>query len=263
MRLGGRTVLLTGATGGLGGAIARELAARGARLVLTGRRMDALAALADELGARAIVSDLADPEAPDALLEEAGAVDVLVANAALPASGQLESFSVEQLDRALTVNLRAPMLLARRLAPAMATRGDGHLLFMSSLSGKVAAPGTPVYAATKFGLRGFALALREDLRAAGVGVSVLSPGFVRDAGMYADAGVRLPPWVGTVTPARVGRATADAIERNRAEVVVAPLSLRLGAAAAGVMPEAAAAVQRRLGGHRIARSFARGQQSKR
>jgi len=263
VRLAGRTVLLTGATGGLGGAIARELGARGARLVLTGRRADALGALAEELGARSVLCDHADAAAVDALADEAGSVDVLVANAALPASGPLDSFSVEQLDRALTVNLRAPIVLARRFAPAMAARGEGHLLFVSSLSGKVAAPGTPVYAATKFGLRGFALALREDLRAARVGVSVVSPGFVRDAGMYADAGVRLPPWVGTVTPARVAQATADAIERNRAEVVVAPLSLRLGAAAAGIAPEAAATVQRRLGGHRIARSFARGQQSKR
>jgi uncharacterized protein len=155
------------------------------------------------------------------------------------------------------------MILARGLIDPMVERGSGHMLFMSSLSGKAGAPGTSVYAATKFGLRGFALALREDLRAAGVGVSVVSPGFVRDAGMYADAGVQLPPWVGTVTPERVARATADAIERNRSEIVVAPLPIRVGAAAAGVAPATAAAVQRYLGAHRIARSFARGQQSKR
>ena len=106
-----------------------------------------------------------------------------------------------------TVNLRAPMLLARRLAPR---DGDPRRAATSSscrrCQGRWAAPGTSVYAATKFGLRGFALVLREDLRAAGVGVSVVLPGFVRDAGMYADAGVRLPPWRGHREPRASGRA---------------------------------------------------------
>ena len=176
MKLDGARVLLTGATGGLGQAIARGLAERGATLTLTGRRAEVLEPLAAEVGGRVIVSDLSEADAPARLLAEAGEVDVLVANAGLPGSGRLNSFTPEEIDRALDVNLRAPMLLAHGLTESMVARGSGHLLFMSSLSGRAAAPGTSVYAATKFGLRGFALALREDLAPKGVGVSVILPG---------------------------------------------------------------------------------------
>ncbi len=192
MKLDGARVLLTGATGGLGQAIARELAARGATLTLTGRRAEVLEPLAGETGGRVIVSDLSLPDAPERLLAEAGEVDVLVANAALPGSGRLNSFSTEEIDRALTVNLRAPMLLAHGLVDQLVARGSGHLVFMSSLSGRAGAPGSSVYSATKFGLRGFALALREDLVPKGVGVSVILPGFISEAGMFADSGAKLP-----------------------------------------------------------------------
>ena len=123
--------------------------------------------LAPELGGRAIASDLSVPDAPERLLAEAGEVDVLVANAGLPGSGRLNSFSPEQIDRALAVNLRAPMLLAHGLTESMVARGSGHLLFMSSLAGRAGAPGTSVYSATKFGLRGFALGAARGPRAQG------------------------------------------------------------------------------------------------
>ena len=263
MELRGRTVLLTGATGGLGNAIARALAARGAVPVLTGRRTEVLEPLAAETGGRAVAADLADPASVDRLLAEAGDVDVLVANAALPGSGHISSFSVEDLDRALAVNLRAPMVMARRLAEPMAARGGGHIVFVSSLAGKAASGGGSVYSATKFGLRGFAHALREDLRPAGVGVSVVLPGFIRDSGMFHDADVKLPPFVGTKTPAHVGAAIVRAIEHDRAELDVAPFAMRAGAAFAGLAPELSARVQRRLGGAKVAENMARGQRDKR
>src|SRR4051794_1654035 len=259
----GTRVLVTGATGGVGAATARAFAARGARLVLTGRRAEVLAPLAAETGGRPVPCDLTDPAAVDALAEEAGDVDVLVANAALPASGTLTSFSVEQLDRALDVNLRAPMVLARALSPAMAERGRGHLVFVSSLSGKSASPGGSVYSATKFGLRGFALALRQDLREAGVGVSTVFPGFIRDAGMFAESETELPRYVGTRTAAQVAAAILRAVEHDRSELDVAPLGLRAGAAVAGLVPEVVARVQARLGAADIARRMAAGQASKR
>ena len=263
MKLDGARVLLTGATGGLGQAIARALHEHGASLLLTGRRLDVLTPLAEEVGGRAIESDLADPDAVDALLSEAGRVDVLVANAGLPGSGGLHSFSVEEIDRALTVNLRAPMLLAHALSPAMVQRGSGHLLFMSSLAGKAGAPGSSVYAATKFGLRGFGLALREDLADKGVGVSVVLPGFIRDAGMFADSGGKLPPFVGTKRPEDVARAVVKAIESNRAELDVAPLPLRAGTVLASLAPGPVGAVQRRLGAVKTSESIGRGQTEKR
>jgi len=261
--LGGRTVLVTGATGGIGAAAAHAVAARGASVLVSGRRADELEAVAAAVGGRALVADLAAADGPARLLEEAGHVDVLVANAALPGSGDLTSYSVEQVDRVLDVNLRAPIVLARLLAEAMIARQSGHLVFVSSLSGKSAAPRSSLYSATKYGLRGFSLALRQDLEPHGVGVSCVFPGFVRDAGMFASSGASLPPGVGTVTPEAVAAGIVRAIERDRAEVDVAPLGLRLGARVAGVAPAFTASVQRRLGGDKVARDIADGQRERR
>jgi short-subunit dehydrogenase len=256
-------VLLTGATGGIGVAIARAFADHGADLVLSGRRADVLEPLAAELGGRAVVADLSNRDDLEQLLAEAGAVDVLVANAANPGSGALTDLSQEQIDRMLEVNLRAPIALARGLAPKMVARGSGQLVFISSLAGKAASPSSSIYSATKFGLRGFALGLREDLRPQGIGVSVVLPGFIRDAGMFADANVELPRGVGTRTPEDVASAVISAVERDRGEVEVAPLGLRVGARFASVAPELAASVQRKIGGGRVASDLAAGQVDKR
>src|SRR5205807_5818820 len=133
-------------------------------------------------------------------------VDLLVANAALPASGVFTELEQDQIDRMLEVNLRAPIAIARALAPGMVARRHGHLVMISSLAGKAATPASAIYSATKFGLRGFAHGIREDLRPHGVGVSVVLPGFIRGAGMFAEAGVELPRGVGTRTPQDVADA---------------------------------------------------------
>jgi short-subunit dehydrogenase len=263
MELRGAKVLVTGATGGIGQALAVELAARGGEVVLTGRRADVLEPLAEKLGGRAIPADLADRDAVEELLNTAGEIDVLVANAALPATGLLADYSLGEIDRALEVNLRAPIVMAKLVGERMAARGRGHLVFISSLSGKTASGQASVYNATKFGMRGFALALREDMRPHNVGVSTVFPGFIRDAGMFADSGATLPRGVGTRSPQDVARATARAIEHNLAEVDVAPLSLRLTALIGGAAPSLAAAVQRRMGGDKITGQLAEGQRHKR
>ncbi|WP_395106576.1 SDR family NAD(P)-dependent oxidoreductase [Actinomadura sp. SCN-SB] len=256
MELRGARVLLTGATGGIGQALATAFAARGADVVLTGRRADVLKELADGIGAKAttLTADLTDREAPLRLVEEAGDIDVLVANAALPASGLLADYSVAEIDRALDVNLRAPIVMAKAAGERMAARRRGHLVFISSLSGKAASGRAALYNATKFGMRGFALAMREDMREHNVGVSTVFPGFIRDAGMFAEAQVTLPRGVGTRSPRDVARATVRAVEKNIAEVDVAPLTMRVGALLAGAAPAMAAAVQRRAGGDRVTRT---------
>jgi short-subunit dehydrogenase len=263
VRLSGSTVLLTGATGGIGHAIARALAERGASLLLSGRRTDVLSPLAAELDGRALAVDLSEPGDVERLIGEAGDVDVLVANAALPASGLLETFSVQEIDRALAVNLRAPVLLAHGLLPGMLARRAGHLVFVSSTAGKVSSPGSSVYSATKYGLRGFAGGLRAELASRGVGVSTVFPGFISDAGMFADTGVELPRGIQTRTPEDVAHAVISAIERNRGEVDVAPLSLRAGAILAGVAPELAANLGRRFGSDEISAQIAQRQAGKR
>ena len=265
MNLAGKTVLLTGATGGLGRAIAGALAGRGAKLVLSSRKQAELDQLAGSLagdGHRTIVSDLAEEGAALQLLEQAGEVEVFVANAGLPASGRLEGFSQEQIERALRVNLESPVRIARELLPGMSARDSGHLVFVSSISGKAATARASLYAATKFGLRGFALCLREDMRGTGVGVSVVSPGAIRAAGMFADSAAKAPPLMGTGTPEQVAAAVLRAIEHDRAEITVAPLRQRAMSRIAVNAPE----LSGRLAGGlatRVAEEIARGQTDKR
>jgi len=265
MDLQGSTVLLTGASGGIGQAIARALTRRGTRVLLSGRRVDQLEQLKAELGddVECIPADLAEHDAPARLAERAGAVDVLVANAALPASGRLDDFAPEEIDRALDVNLRAPIQLTRALVPGMLERGCGHVVLVSSLSGKVASVGSAVYSATKFGLRGFAAGMREDLHGTPVGVSAVNPGFVSDAGMLAESGVKLPGWLGTVTPEQVAEGVVRGIEKDRAEVDVAPIALRAGTFLGAMAPETTARLQRRLGSARLSAAIAKGQRDKR
>jgi short-subunit dehydrogenase len=261
--LAGRTALLTGATGGIGPAIARALHRRGVQMILTGRRTDVLEPLAQELGARSLAVDLEQPAEVDRLLGEVGHVDLLIANAAVPGSGPLMEYSDEQIDRAIQVNLRAPMILARHLAESMLAQQWGHIVLISSLSGKTGSAGSSIYSATKFGLRGFGQGLRADFHDTGVGVSVVFPGFIRDAGMFAESGVELPGFVGTSTPEQVADGVVVAIEHDRGELDVAPIRLKLGTRFATVAPSVSARLQRRLGGEKIAAEMGAGQADKR
>jgi short-subunit dehydrogenase len=237
MELDGTRVLLTGATGGLGEAIARALAQRGARQVLSGRRVDALQALASEVGGEAVQSDLSDRDAVDRLVAAAGDVEVLVANAGLPGSGTLPRLDPQDIDRVLEVNLRAPIMLARLLVPGMIERGRGQLVFVASFAGKVPSAGeSSIYTATKFGLRGFAHVLRVQLKRKGIGVSLVTPGPVRDAGMFARGGGKTPRFIKPSSPQDVGNAVVRAIERNAAEIDVASLGLRAISKAAALAP---------------------------
>jgi short-subunit dehydrogenase len=265
VRLEGSRALLTGATGGIGGAIARALHARGAEVLATGRRDELLDSLKADLGERVevIAADLADGAELSRLARQARPVDVLVANAALPGTGRLESFSSEQIERVLDVNLRAPIQLARELLPDMLERRSGHIVLISSLSGKIATPSTSVYCATKFGLRGFGFALHQELAGTGVGVTTIFPGFIREAGMFVESGAKLPPGIGTSAPQEVAEAVIEGIERNRAEIDVAPLPMRSGAKIFTAAPSIGAAISRRLGGSRVAASVAQGQREKR
>jgi short-subunit dehydrogenase len=268
VELAGKRILLSGATGGLGRAIAAELAGQGAGLVLSSRRRDELEDLVRSLPGETerhevIVADLAQSRAAEKLVEEAGEVDGLVANAALPASGRLDAFSADEIERALRVNFESPILMARALAPKLSGKGEGHLVFIASLAGKVGSPRASLYTATKFGLRGFSFALREDLHPHGVGVSVVSPGFVRGAGMFADSRSKPPPGLGTTTPEKVARAVARAIRLDRNEITVAPRRQRFLLEIGYRHPGLAARLGRRGGAARIAERVAAGQMDKR
>lgn len=261
-------MLISGATGGLGRAIAEALAGEGAALVLSSRKEDELRELARSLpgGARrqrTIVADLSKQGAAEKLVRDAGDLDVLVANAGLPGTGRVEQEPKSELTRTLRVNLEVPMLMAREVIPGLLEKGEGHIVFIGSLNGKAATPFTSVYCATKFGLRGFALALREDLHPKGIGVSHVMPGFIREAGMFARSGAKSPPGLGTTPPGQVAEAVVTAIRHDRAEVEPATRRLRIAAGIAQRHPQLAARVQRRGGADRIARSLHEGHQRKR
>jgi uncharacterized protein len=262
VRLSGARVLLTGATGGLGQAIARALRAAGAHLTLTGRQTDVLEPLASELSADSIAADLSAPADVRRVLDEAGRVDVLIANAALPGAGYALDYTEDEIDQVLGVNLRAPIVMACGAARQMRERGSGQIVLIGSLSGKSASEQSAMYNATKFGLRGFAHGLRQDLHGTGVGVSIVLPGFVSEAGMFAKSGATLQRGVRTVPPDAVARAVLQAITRDRMEISVAPVELRIGATLGSVLPGLSAAVQRRAGGSAMAADIAAGHRAR-
>ena len=250
MRLEGKTILLTGATGGLGRAIAASLAERGATLVLSARSQDALDELAAALpgeGHRVVVGDLAELGAAARVAAAAGELDGAILNAGLGGTGKVDSFAPDEVERILRVNFEAPILMAREIVPGLREKGSGHLVFIASLAGKASSSRHAVYGGTKAGLRAFALGLRQDLARDGVGASVVNPGFIRDAGMFAKSGSKPPMNLGTSSPEEVGDAVADAIEKDRAEVDIAPFRQREMANFAHRFPGVAARFASRLG----------------
>ncbi len=243
MKIQNKRVLITGASGGIGQAIARDLVEHKANVVLTGRRQDVLEGLAKELKCDFQVCDLSNPTELDKLIETIGSIDIYVANAGIPGAGSTFDLGPEEIDRTIDVNLRAPIHSSMAFAREMAKQGSGHIVFISSIAGLVTSPTTTLYCATKFGLRGFALSLRQELSDKNIGVSVILPGFINEAGMFANAKVDLPKVTRTKSPQDVSKAVIRAITDNKAEILVAPAELRFGSKLASVFPYLAEFVQ--------------------
>jgi short-subunit dehydrogenase len=248
MRIPGTSILVTGASGGLGAVMAKELASRGAKLIVSARRVSLLDQLAAEIDAEVAVADLTDRADVERLAARAATCDVLVANAGTGGDPPLDELTETEIDFALDVNLRAPIVLAHAFAKAkIAAAKPGAIVVVGSLAGLAASPGTRMYNATKFGLRGFALSFAQELEGTGVTCTHVAPGFIRDAGMFHDGGIELPPGVRTKSPDDVARAVAKAIEQGPAEIFVSPAELRAASTFATVAPGISAAVQKRLG----------------
>ena len=179
--LEGRSALVTGATRGLGAAVARRLARAGAELHLLARSVGALEGMARELRAHAWPADLEDDEALEGVLlqmvEALGEAPDLVVNAA--GVFDLASFTetpVAMFDRALAANLRGPFLVIRALLPAMLERGSGVIVTIGSVAGHKVFPGNAAYSASKFGVRGMHGVLAEEIRGTGVRATLVEPG---------------------------------------------------------------------------------------
>lgn len=175
-------ILLTGASGGIGQAAARRFHAAGATLLLTGRSGEALARLAGDLGgARTtpgwLATDLCDPAQVSELAAYATAweCNAVVHAAGVPAFGRLDQASPEHMAAVLQTNLLAPMLLTRALLPHLLRQERAQLVYVGSVLGAIGLPGFSVYAASKFGLRGFAEALRRELAGTSARVQYLGP----------------------------------------------------------------------------------------
>lgn len=240
------TALVTGASSGIGAAVAGLLAERGARVALVGRDKAALAELAGKTGGRTLAGDLIRAGTVADIATWSGPVDLLVCNAGVGWAGTLDDMSEVLIDDMVTVNLTAHLALTRLLLPDMVRARRGHVVFVSSIAGCMGVADEAVYAATKGALRTFADSVRLAVSGTGVGVSVIVPGVV-DTPFFARRGRPYDRSRPRPVPAgQVAEALVAAVERGRPEVFV-PGWLRFPARLHGVAPGLVQRLQRTFG----------------
>lgn len=251
MQLAGAVALVTGGSSGLGAALATALSSQGTRVLVHGRDEARTTALAEEIGGVALLADLEDPPRIDDLARRAvaahGHIDLLINNAGRGWAGPFPDMSAPEVDRLISLNLRAPILLTRALLPQMLRRRSGHICFVSSIAGRTSVAGESVYAATKSGLDAFADSLRLETTGTGVGVSVAVPGVI-DTPFFAHRGrgyerARPRP----LPPADVADAVVQMIEHGTAEVWV-PRWLRAASVVRHMAPGFYRALAAQFGG---------------
>lgn len=266
--LRGRVALVTGASGGIGTFIVRALAREGTNVVVSGRREDALGSLVEELRgmgirAEAVPADLSDLTQIDPLIDRSEAVlgplDLLINNAGVEYTAAFTNCTREELTYMVDINLTAPLLLTHRVVPGMLARGRGHVVFISSLAGKLGPAYSEPYAATKAGLVGLTQSLRAEYLHAPIGFSVVCPGFVAGDGMFQrmlEQGVRSNRLVGSTTVEKVADEVIDAIRKNRPEVIESGAPIRPILALAQLAPRLVERLTPRFGVTEIFRTTA-------
>ena len=209
--LTGQTALVTGASGGIGGAIARALHAQGAHVVLSGTRAEALTVLADELKERVSEApcNLSDPAAVDGLIAKAeaacgGPIDVLVANAGVTRDGLLMRMKDEDWDTVLKVNLEAYFRLSRASMRSMMKRRFGRIIGITSVVGVTGNPGQTNYAASKAGMIGFSKSLAQEVASRNITVNCIAPGFIESPMTDALNDQQKQAILGRIPAARLG-----------------------------------------------------------
>lgn len=240
MDLRGRLALVTGASSGIGRAVAAALVEAGARVAVHGREPERVRRVAAEIGGSCVVADLAVAEEAAALAAEVehryGGVDILVASAGFGWSGPFAEMDHGLLAEMVTVDLVAPMDLTRALLPGMLARGSGRIVLIGSVAGRTGVAGEAVYAACKAGLDMFAESLRLELAATGIGLTVVVPAAVRTPFFERRGRGYVRTFPRLVTADEVAVATVAAIRRERAEVWV-PGWLRVAPMVRALVPD--------------------------
>ena len=230
--LRGANALLTGGSQGLGPLMARHLVEAGVNLALSARSVDKLEAVAQSLrsaGNRVVIvpADVTNGADRVRLLTHTervlGPIDILINNAGMENNGRYQDKSPAEITQLVDLNVTAPMLLTRSVLPAMLERRRGHIVNLGSLAGKLGLPWGSVYGGTKAAVIAWSNALSIELEGTGVSVSVISPGWVADTGMFAVHGRRAHPLLGESKPEAVARAVVRALETGASEIVVNPL----------------------------------------
>ncbi|AKG23058.1 SDR family NAD(P)-dependent oxidoreductase [Calothrix sp. 336/3] len=233
--IAGKTVLLTGASGGIGQHIARQLATEKATIICVGRSQDKLNQLCEEiksLGGQgiAIQFDISQLETLSQLVEKVcksvGQIDILINNAAIEKYRPFQNYTLSDIQGILGTNLLAGMELARLILPSMVARNSGHIVNISSGSGKKGAPYNSIYAASKAGLIMWTDSVRQELPDSNVGISVICPGYTQ-AGMFIAFGLPAPKLARVSPPEQVAIAVIKAIKNNQAEVLLDGILTRL------------------------------------
>lgn len=242
-RVDGGVALVTGAAGGIGAALAERLVRDGSNIALVDRNTEGLEDLAGRLRVRrpdrrvtAIVADLAQPEASADVVAQAlaehGRLTLLVNNAGVALAGRFEQVSIADVDWLLAINLRSVLAVTSAALPSLAP--GAQITNISSLFGIVAPVGNAVYSASKFGVRGFSMALRTELAPRGIGVTTVYPGGIktaiarharRGAGVSEaewEAGLRAYDRFLVIEPSVAARKIADGIVHRRARVLIGP-----------------------------------------
>jgi short-subunit dehydrogenase len=242
-RVDGGVALVTGAAGGIGSALAERLVRDGSNIALVDRNAEGLHDLASRLRVRrpdrvvtAIVADLSEPDAPADVVAEAlaqhGRLSLVVNNAGVALAGRFEQVSIADVDWLLAINLRSVLAVTSAALPSLAP--GAQIANISSLFGIVAPVGNSVYSASKFGVRGFSMALRTELAPRGIGVTTVYPGGIKTAiARHArrGAGVSEAEWQAglraydrflVIEPAEAARKIADGIARRKARVLIGP-----------------------------------------
>lgn len=253
--LRGANAILTGASRGIGPYIAKTLAAQGVNVALAARSADKLEVVrrtCEAMGVKAIAvaTDVTSMDDLRRLVEtterELGAIDILINNAGIETTGTVENLTFDEIDGLLRTNLNAPIWLTKLVMPGMIARKRGAVVHVSSMAGKSVAPYNSIYSASKHALNGFSDSVNYELDGTGVHMSVVCPGFVGEAGMWADRGGKAPRLMSEVSPRKVADGVMKAIAGSQ-EVLVTPGPIRPLLALAQLAPGVQRMIIKRMG----------------